>query len=342
MPPRLHPPRVDPRAFLGAVSVAIFAALWATPGAAESPRSHDRHPERYEAMPLPGQSPSRPAAKGPGESFDPEQRRSGFYKPPPSKSDDVDDGKREMLGNERLWTTRDPAGKRGPFAFLGNRIGDPIENVFPDMQEKDQFGMPLCRDTAGLPGFLDCTDDSIREMVNGVWKLLYRGVEVSYLNYRYLDRKLVGFDMGFPTASFKALGDVLRRQYGPATAEEQSSLTHRLGGVFDIQTKSWNTPHGEMVLQSRGAALDAGSLSLMEPKAAARYADLRFRQVFVPAKPNDEPEGEVVIHPLKGDQPAPAPATSAPAASTPAASTPATTAPAATPPAAAAPAPVKP
>jgi len=94
------------------------------------------------------------------------------------------------------------------------------------------------------------------------------------------------------------------------------------------------------VLQSRGAALDAGSLSLMEPKAAARYADLRFRQVFVPAKPNDEPEGEVVIHPLKGDQPAPAPATSAPAASTPAASTPAATAPAATPPAA--PAPVKP
>lgn len=273
-----------------------LALLLAVPAAAEDPRVHQRQPERYEAAPLPGQ-PARPAGGG-IDVTDPEQRKDGFYRPPAQKGKDQDDGKREMVGNERLWTTRDPAGKRGTFAFLGNKIGDPIDNVFPDLQEKDQFGMPLCRDTAGLPGFLDCTDDSTREMVNGVWKLLYRGVEVSFINYRYLDGKLVGFRMAFPTANFLVLAEALKKQYGPPTGEEETSWTHRLGGVFDIKIQSWNTPHGEMVLRSRGAAMDAGMLSLLEPKAEDRFNDLRFKQVVIPVKPLlEEPDG-FILHPL--------------------------------------------
>jgi hypothetical protein len=273
-----------------------LALLVAAPVAAEDPRVHQRQPERYQAVPLPGQQ-VRPSG-GATDAADPEQRKDGFYRPPGSKKADDDDGKRETVGGERLWTTRDPPGKRGTFAFLGNKIGDPIDNVFPDMEEKDQFGMPLCRDTPGLPGFLDCTDDSTRVMVDGVWKLMYRGVEVSFVNYRYLDNKLVGFRMGFPTVNFKALAEALRKQYGPPTAEEETSWKHRLGGVIDIQIQSWNTPHGEMTLRSRGAAMDAGMLALLEPKAEERFNDLRYRQVIVPTKPLGTVEEEFILHPL--------------------------------------------
>ncbi len=300
------------RATFLAASAAILA-IAALPVLAQNQAAPQRAPAPSATPPQgqtpPGQPPRPGARPGSQDNVDPDRRKDGFYRPPGQKGKDEDDGKREMVGNERLWTTRDPAGKRGPFAFLGNKIGDPIENVFPDLEEKDQFGMPLCRDTPGLPGFLDCTDDSIRVMVNGVWKLMYRGVEVSFVNYRYLDRKLVGFRMGFPTDNFQKMADVLKRQYGPPTGEEETSWKHRLGGVFDIKIQTWNTPHGEMSLRSRGAALDAGMLALMEPKAEERFNDLRYRQVVIPVKPlSEEPDG-FILHPLPGK-----PAEAAPAA----------------------------
>lgn len=296
------------------IAALPLALLVANPAAAENPRVHQRQPDRYQATPAPGQQ-ARPAGS-PADAGDSEQRRDGFYRPPGSKKVDEDDGKREMVGAERLWTTRDPPGKRGVFAFLGNKIGDPIDNVFPDMEEKDQFGMPLCRDTPGLPGFLDCTDDSIRVMVNGAWRLMYRGVEVSFLTYRYLDGKLAGFRMAFPTANFPAMAEALKKQYGPPTGEEETSWTHRLGGVFDIKIQSWNTPQGEMVLRSRGAAMDAGMLSLLEPKAEARFNDLRFKQVVIPVKPLEEEPGGFILHPLKPADAA-SPGNAAPAKATP-------------------------
>jgi hypothetical protein len=183
--------------------------------------------------------------------------------------------------------------------------------MFPDPEEKDQFGMALCRDTAGLPGWLECTDDSTREMVDGAWKLLYRGVEVSFVNYRYLDGKLAGFRMGFPTANFQKLGEALKKQYGPATGEEETNWQHRLGGAIDIKIQSWNTPDGEMTLKSRGASLDAGMLALLEPKAESRYNDLRFRQVVVPERPSSLSDEGFVIHPAKAP---PDPAADKPAA----------------------------
>ena len=278
------------------VALLAFAAL---PAAAQNQNQPAGRAPAPQAVPNQPAAPKPPARSGSGrDNVDPDQRRDGFYKEPGSKAKDQDDGKREMVGSERLWTTRDPPGKRGVFAFLGNKIGDPIENVFPDMEEKDQFGMPLCRDTAGLPGFLDCSDDSTRLMVNGVWKLMYRGVEISFVNYRYLDNKLVGFRMGFPTTNFKALAEALRKQYGPPTAEEETSWKHRLGGVIDIQIQSWNTPHGEMTLRSRGAAMDAGMLALLEPKAEEQFNDLRYRQVLVPNKPLGTVEEEFILHPL--------------------------------------------
>src|SRR5262249_51350397 len=134
-----------------------------------------------------------------------------------------------------------------------------------------------------------------------------------FLNYRYLDGKLVGFRMGFPTANFDKLTEVLKKQYGNATGEEETSWKHRLGGVFDIKILEWNTPVGEMSLKSRGAALDAGMLALMDPKAEAKYGDLRYRQVFVPMKELGPPEDEFVIHPPAGAGPAaPKPAAEAP------------------------------
>jgi hypothetical protein len=290
--------------------VVLLAAAWAgfglaAPAFAESPMTHDRDPLRYQWMapPVPQSArPTQPGRPSAGEAFiDPETRRGLSPKDREAiRKLPEDDGKREMVGDERLWTTRDPPGRRGVFAFMGNKVGDPIENIFPDPEEKDQFGMKLCRETPGVPGWLDCTDDSIRQMVNGVWKLMYRGVEVSFVSYRYLDGKLVGFRMGFPTANFQKLAEVLIRQYGPPTNEEESSWQHRLGGIFDIKTQAWNTPVGEMTLKSRAASLDAGMLALLEPKAEARYNEMRFRQVAVPARPAALSDEGFVIHPPKG------------------------------------------
>lgn len=286
----------------GRVLGAVLAWLCLpVPASAESPLSHQRDTLRYQWQAPPPPPLAAPARKpADAEAFaDPETRRGLAPIERRAKPQD-DGGKREAVDGDRLWTTRDPPGRRGLFAFLGNRIGDPIDKLFPDPEEKDQFGMPLCRDTPGLPGWLDCTDDSIRHMVDGVWKLFYRGVEVSFLSYRYLDGKLVGFRMGFPTANFHKLGEVLKSQYGPPTGEEETSWQHRLGGVFDIKILSWNTPVGEMTLKSRAASLDAGMLALLEPKAEARYNDMRFRQVVVPQRPAEAaPDDAFVIHPPK-------------------------------------------
>ncbi|MCC7048212.1 MAG: hypothetical protein IT562_15975 [Alphaproteobacteria bacterium] len=282
------------------LSTLAVAAVFAAPAArAESSLSHQRDPLRYQwqAPPPPGAN-RRPSDIDP--FVDPETQRGLSPADRQSqKKAPVDDGKREMVGREKLWTTRDPPGQRGVFAFLDNKIGDPIENMFPDPEEKDEFGALLCRDTPGLPDWLECTDDSMRQMVNGVWKLLYRGIEVSFVNYRYFERKLVGFRMGFPTANFQKLGEALKKQYGQPTGEEETSWQHRLGGVYDIKIMAWNTPVGEMTLKSRGASLDAGMLALIEPKAEARYNDVRFRQIVLPQRPAAMSDDGFVIHPAK-------------------------------------------
>ncbi|MCC6468026.1 MAG: hypothetical protein IT563_06870 [Alphaproteobacteria bacterium] len=283
------------------LSGLALAALCIAPAArGESPLSHERDTLRYQwqAPPPPGAN-RKPSDIDP--FVDPETQRG--LSPADRQSQKrapVDDGKREMVGKEKLWTTRDSPGQRGVFAFLDNKIGDPIETMFPDPEEKDQFGGLLCRDTPGLPGWLECTDDSLRQMVNGAWKLLYRGVEVSFINYRYFEHKLVGFRMGFPTANFEKLGEALKKQYGSPTGEEETSWQHRLGGVYDVKIMAWNTPVGEMTLRSRGASLDAGLLSLIEPKAEARYNDVRYRQVVLPERPATMSDDGFVIHPPKG------------------------------------------
>lgn len=266
---------------------------------------HHRHPERYQALPpLPQPAVPQPpkAVAKPGSpdvlEDENEERRSGLrplqQKPLPPGA------KPEMVGKEKLWTTRDPPNQRGPFAFLGNRIGDPLENVFPDPEEKDAFGMALCRETAGLPGFLDCADDSISSLANGVRALRYRGVEVSYLNYRYLDKKLVGFQMGFPSENFAKLADALERQYGAPHTQEDSLWKIRPGFELKVRTVAWNTPHGAMTMKSRAEATEAGMLSLFEPKAEEQYNALRYKLIVsrgfnVPkgaAKPGGEGAGD--------------------------------------------------
>ncbi|MCK6453266.1 MAG: hypothetical protein L6R19_20810 [Alphaproteobacteria bacterium] len=297
------------------ILVLLLAAVGAGPAAAEEPMIHHRNPERYQAPPpLPQPAmpqPPKAAAQKPGSpdvlEDENEERRSGLR---PLKQKPLEPGaKPEMVGKEKLWTTRDPPNQRGPFAFLGNRIGDPLESVFPDPDEKDEFGMALCRETAGLPGFLDCTDDSISSLVNGVRSLRYRGVEVSYLNYRYLDRKLVGFQMGFPSENFGKLEDALEKQYGAPHTKEDSIWKIRPGYELKVRTIAWNTPHGTMSMKSRAEATEAGMLSLIEPKAEEHYNALRYKLMVsrgfnVPkggAKPGEEGGGDKKP---AGDEPA--------------------------------------
>jgi hypothetical protein len=273
------------RALAASAAAIVVALLLTTPGRAERPVSHARDPARYSGIaPAPGEvkpgpaakpaAPAKPPASAASPLDDPEYR-FGQGKLRPRRGDP-----RETVDGKPLWNTDDPPDKRGPFAFLGNRIGDPIERLFPRPEsEKDKYGMLLCRETPGVPGFLDCADDSIGEFVDGRWTLRFRGVEASFLNYRYLDRKLVGFDLGFPVTAFKQMAEAVDRLYGPPDKEDKYDWRNLRGAGFDVRMLTWHTPHGAMVLRSHGAALDSGMLSLFEPKAEQRYADLRFRQV---------------------------------------------------------------
>lgn len=271
---------------LGPLALAAAAALLLVSAAAwaESPRTHGRNPALYQALPLAKPEPAKPATRPNPVTDDPEFR---FGNLPKRRADD---GKREKVDGKPLWNTHDPANKRGPFAFLGNKIGDPIEVLFPKPDtEADRYGRLLCQATPGAPGFLDCVDDGLREFVGGAWQMRYRGSEVGFLNYRYFDRKLAGFTMGFPISSFAKLTQTLERQYGPPDNVEQTDWRNRLGAVYDTKILTWRTPHGPMVLRSRAEfSPDAGSLELFLPSAEQRYEALRFKQV-VPAPERGKP-----------------------------------------------------
>lgn len=279
-----------------AIAVGATLALLAAPALAEHPASHARDGTRYgDPAAPPGEIKPGPAAAGPAapakpaagaaSPLDDPEYRFGQTKPRPRRA-----GPRETVDGKPLWNTDDPPDKRGPFAFLGNRIGDPIERLFPRPEsEKDKYGMLLCRETPGVPGFLDCADDSLTELAGGSWIMRFRGVEASFLNYRYLDRKLVGFDLGFPAAGFKQMAEAVDRLYGPPDRDEKFDWRNLRGAGVDVRMLTWHTPHGAMVLRSHGAALDSGMLSLLEPKAEQRYADLRFKQV---APPPDAPQAK--------------------------------------------------
>jgi hypothetical protein len=276
------------------LSALALAVLLQTAGLAlaEHPLSHARDPLYYngpaalpdEIKPPSTLKPPAPAAKPPASAVSPlddPEYRFGRGKPQARPN-----YPREMVDGKPIWNTVDSPEKRGPFAFLGNRIGDPIGNLFPHPDaEKDQFGMLLCRDTPGVPGFLDCADDSLREFVGGRWVLMFRGIEASFLNYKYLDGKLVGFDLGFPVAGFKKMTETVDRIYGPPSKKDQFDWRNLRGAGVDVSMLSWHTPHGTMVLRSHGAALDSGALSLFETRAEQRYAELRDKQVVPPAPP---------------------------------------------------------
>jgi len=182
----------------------------------------------------------------------------------------------------RAWTTADPEGQRGQFQFLGQRLGDPITKAFPDFKTaKDQFGYPICQTTVGLPRFWDCAYQDIRRIVDGIPRLDYGGVEVKFVNMRYVDQKLAGFTMGFDAANFAALAAVLQRQFGKPFSTETALWKVRLGLEYNTEIHTWNTPHGEMTAKDRWVNSDSGMLKLIEPAAERLFQDLRYRQVVV-------------------------------------------------------------
>ena len=258
-------------------------------GKAEHPSSHERDPTRYSGVPaVPGEikpgpisatpiAPAKPPVSAVTPMDNPEYRfGQGKQRQRRGASGEKVDGK-------PIWNTEDPPDKRGPFAFAGNKIGDPIARVFPHPDtEKDKYGMLLCRETPGVTGFLDCADDSLSDLADGRWVMRFRGVEASFLNLRYLDRRLVGFDLGFPASVFKKMEEEVERVYGPPDKEEKYDWRNLRGAGLEVRMLTWHTPHGAMVLRSQGAALDSGLLSLIEPKAEQRYADLRYKQLNTP------------------------------------------------------------
>ncbi len=286
---------------LSIVLLPALLVLMLPPGIAraEHPFSHSRDATRYDGPArMPGEIP-------PPTTLKPVQLPPAPTKPPVSAVSPLDDpeyrfgkGKqtarpnypREMVDGKPIWNTIDPADKRGPFVFQDNKIGDPIDKLFPHPDtEKDKYGMLLCRETPGVPGFLDCADDGLSDLVDGRWVMRFRGIEASFLNYRYLDGKLVGFDLGFPIAGFNKMVEAVDRIYGPPSKRDKYDWRNLRGAGVDVVILSWHTPHGTMELRSHGAALDSGILSLLEPKAEQRYADLRFRQVTPPEGPAAKP-----------------------------------------------------
>jgi hypothetical protein len=180
----------------------------------------------------------------------------------------------------RSWTTADPEGQRGNFSFLGQQVGDPITKAFPDPKNQaDQFGMKLCRSVNAIPSFTDCEDHSLRKTVDGIPRLDYHGVEVRFVNLRYMNDKMVGFTMGFDAAKFAAVAEVIKRQYGAPFRTENVLWKDRIGYGYNANFLTWNTPHGEMTLKERSIAMDTGSLELFTPAAERRYNDVRYRQV---------------------------------------------------------------
>lgn len=63
----------------------------------------------------------------------------------------------------------------------------------------------------------------LHRIVDGIPRLDYNGVEVKFVNMRYINGKLVGFTMGFDAKNYEALAAVLQRQFGKPFATEQAN-----------------------------------------------------------------------------------------------------------------------
>jgi hypothetical protein len=179
-------------------------------------------------------------------------------------------------GEWKEWTSDSKPADGSVFSFRGNRVGDPIEKLFPchDRRVSDVVRTNYCSSNAEIPGYRSCHDTSLMPGA-GLAYMKLGDVPVDGLDYFYLDRRLTGFMLWFHTRNFPAVKNLMEAKYGTPTKVETGQVQNRAGAAFTVATLIWETPDGPMRLTSRAGRIDSGELYFMSVEGTAAAAARR-------------------------------------------------------------------
>lgn len=169
------------------------------------------------------------------------------------------------------WTSASKLGDGSVFAFRGNRIGDPIERLFPCADWPDVKGWRVsdapinrCND-ATASGVRSCSDASayVGDTV-GSW-LVIGNVRVTNLDYVYLNGRLVAFSAFMRDNVWPGMAQLLEAKYGQPSSIAKSVVENKFGAKFEAYTDIWNTPDGQLRLRQHYPSLDSAFLDFVNP-----------------------------------------------------------------------------
>lgn len=155
------------------------------------------------------------------------------------------------------------------FEFRGHKIGEPIEQNFPYWSQGYRgLDLPYCSKKEAH-GVYECEDNTITVKKQYGTDKLVGDVPVLLLNYKFLDGKLVGLDMGFDFRSYSNIAGMLRGKYGKPSKEVNEKIQNRAGATFDSIISEWKFKEGTLRLHMRFARIDTSWLTFESPKAEA-------------------------------------------------------------------------
>ena len=168
------------------------------------------------------------------------------------------------------WTSASQPGDGSIFSFRDWNFGDALERQFGGyLIGRTQPGRPHC-DLDYQVGKTWCVDRSIMRRSSSGDQQAYLGdIRVDGLTYFFLDRKLYGFSLDFPTPAYERVAAELSQRYGKPHRTGTDVVVNRAGARFDVKTETWETPHGPMVVRSRGEAVNTGTVLLFDSAALA-------------------------------------------------------------------------
>lgn len=154
------------------------------------------------------------------------------------------------------------------FEFRGHVIGEDAAAAFPDYQKADI--QPDC--IAGLlPTEYSCTDGTLEGA--GADKKL-GSIKVNNLSWKIFDGKVVGFEIGFHSAYYPDLKNMLIGKYGEP---QRTALSDFAGLDFPNAIDEWDFKQGNLKLKmySANRRIQYGSLRFTSPDVVAKMEKIK-------------------------------------------------------------------
>jgi hypothetical protein len=170
------------------------------------------------------------------------------------------------------WTSSSRIGDGSVFSFRGNKIGDPIDRMFPCHDQDTVDNISSCFTKKNDVSQKICYDRSIRKRSNYSDGEI-AGIPVFELKYHYLDNRLAGLRSTMDMKYFKKMSELLEAKYGEPSYVETGAAQNQLGVQIDTVTMTWSTPDGDLTLAApslEAYEVDYAVIEFTTPEVVAR------------------------------------------------------------------------